>query len=61
MREEREDWFWQNKGKDMTADIGMQEFLYGIGKLDLYRKTVGLEKIKFLSTLKTYSLMLLKD
>lgn len=25
--EEREDWFWRNRGEDKTADYGMQEFV----------------------------------
>ena len=45
--EEREDWFWQNKGKDMTADIGMQEFFVWYWQIGLIQENswIGENKI----------------
>lgn len=36
--EEREDWFWQNRGDDKTADIGMQEFFVWYWQIGLIQE-----------------------
>lgn len=36
--EEREDWFWQNKGKDKSADIGMHEFFVWYWQIGLMQE-----------------------
>lgn len=45
--EEREDWFWQNKGEDRTADTGMQEFFVWYWQIGLIQenKWSGEEKM----------------
>lgn len=45
--EEREDWFWQNKGNDKTADIGMQEFFVWYWQIGLIQENswIGEKKI----------------
>ena len=36
--EEREDWFWKNRGKDRTADIGMNKFFEWYWQIGLIRE-----------------------
>lgn len=37
--EEREDWFWQNRGEDKTADAGMQEFFMWYWQIGLIQES----------------------
>lgn len=37
--EEREDWFWQNRGEDKTADTGMQDFFMWYWQIGLIQES----------------------
>ncbi len=45
--EEREDWFWQNRGDDKTADDGMQDFFLWYWQIGLIQESSWVNDQKF--------------